>query len=84
MTSCHSLWESLKSFFQNTEYITGQTPTSTYGSLSDATPGSKGFLAFIRLVGVAYFEKNRGAFDDNPTGFFNSISDQCIVKKTVY
>ena len=26
--------------------------------------------AFIRLVGVAYFEKNRGAFDDdNPTGF---------------
>ena len=35
-----------------------------------------------RFVGVAYFEKNRGAFDDdNPTGFFNSVSDQCITEK---
>ena len=72
----------LKSFFRNTEFITGQTPTSTYGSLSDTTPDSNGVLAFIRLVGVAYFEKNRGAFDDdNPTGFFNSVSDQCITDK---
>ena len=71
----------LKSFFRNTEFITGQTP-STYGCLSDTTPDSNGFLAFIRFGGVAYFEKNRGAFDDdNPTGFFNSVSDQCITDK---
>ena len=49
-------------------------PTSTHAKtlqilLRDTTPDSNGFLAFIHLVGVAYFEKNRGAFDDNPTGF---------------
>ena len=50
-------------------------PTSTRAKslqilLRDTTPDSNAFLAFIRLVGVAYFEKNRGAFDDdNPTGF---------------
>ena len=38
--------------------------------LRGTTPDSNGFLAFIRLVGIAYFEKNRGAFDDgNNTGF---------------
>ena len=50
-------------------------PTSTRAKtlqilLRDTTPDSNAFSAFIRLVGVAYFEKNRGAFDDdNPTGF---------------
>ncbi len=55
----------LKSFFRNTEFITGLSPTC--GSLCDTTPDSNGFLAFIRLIGVAYFEKNRRAFEnDNP------------------
>ena len=50
-------------------------PTSTRAKtlqifLQDTTPDNNGFLDFIRSVGVAYFEKNRGAFDDdNPTGF---------------
>ena len=50
-------------------------PTSTRAKtlqilLRDTTPDSNGFLAFIRLVSVAYFEKNSGAFDDdNSTGF---------------
>ena len=45
----------LKSSFRNTKFITDQTPASTYGSLCDTTPDSNSFLAFIRLVGGAYF-----------------------------
>ena len=49
--------------------------------LRHTTLDSNGFLAFICLVGVAYFEKNRGAFDDDNPTYFNSVSDQCITEK---
>jgi len=60
----------LKTFFYGMH--TGQTPANIYGSLSDTSPDSNGFLAFVSLVSLAYFEKNRGPFeDDSPTWFFN-------------
>lgn len=42
----------------------------------DTNPDSNGVLASIRLVGVAYYSKNRGAFDEStPVSFYNSFSD---------
>lgn len=72
----------LKSFYQYTQFITGQTPVDMMGSLVHSNPESNGFSAFLRLVGVAYFQKNRGAFeDDNPISFFNSITDPSLQEK---
>ena len=40
------------------------------------------FLEFLRLIGVAYFQKNRGAFeDDNPISLFNSVIEPSIQEK---
>ena len=72
----------LKSFYQYAKFITAQPPQDTMGSLIHINPNRNGFLSFLRLVGVAYFQKNRGAFeDDNPISFFNSITDPSLQEK---
>lgn len=65
----------LKTFFRYAEFITAQTPNEVLGSLVHTNPDTNGFLAFIRLVGVAYFQKNLSAFEEsNPQGYFNSFT----------
>ena len=72
----------LKAFFQYAQFITGLLPAQTNGSLAHINPGSNGFLAFVRLVGVAYFQKNRGAFEEEtPVGLYNSHSKVKDVKE---
>ena len=66
----------LKAFYQYADFISGQTAT---GSLIEISPDSSGFQAFVRLVGVAYFQKNHGAFEeDTPTSLFNSYADTSL------
>ena len=72
----------LKYLYQYAQFITGQTHVDIMGSLAHNNPGSNGFLAFLRLIGVAYFQKNRGAFeDDNPISLFNSVIEPSIQEK---
>ena len=72
----------LDSFYQHAEFITGQTPTEINGSLIHINPDSNGFFAFVRLVGVAYFQKNRGAFDgETPKSFFNSTTGTSLKER---
>ena len=60
----------LKTFYRYSSFIT--TPGQhTPGSLADISPESKGFLAFIRLVGVTYFTKHLPAFQtETPVSYF--------------
>ena len=51
----------LKGFFRFSDFITGQFPTLPC-TLAHTDPESNGFLAFLHLVGVAYYLKNQGAF----------------------
>lgn len=63
----------LKALFTYSVFIT--TPcTNIPGSLADVEPESNGFLAFVRLVGVAYFMKNKRAFSfSSPASYFDSF-----------
>ena len=66
----------LQVFFQFASFITsglGHYP----GTLADITPpnDSKGYLAFIRLVGCVYFKQNTRAFQHpSPVAHFKSLS----------
>ena len=65
----------LKGFFRFSDFITGQFPTLP-GTLAHTDPESNGFLAFLCLVGVAYYLKNQGAFFENsPVSYYNSFSN---------
>ena len=64
----------LTRFFRFSEFITGQTPNLP-GTLVNTDPDSNGFLAFLRLVGVAYYLKNRGAFSEStPSSYYTSFN----------
>ncbi len=66
----------MKVFCEYTRFICSNTPNIP-GSLSDVKPESNGFLAFIRLVGVAYFTKNCPTFQSStPTTYFDSFQEE--------
>lgn len=69
----------LKAFFAFSELISGGTNPKIPGSLSCSQPEHDGFLAFIRLVGVTYYAKHRGAFfESSPVAHFNLFSSTDI------
>jgi hypothetical protein len=63
-------------FFQHATFITGGVDPP--GSLADITSPEKadqGLLAFVRLVGCAYFKKNLAGFKfDTPEALFHSLT----------
>ena len=63
----------LKIFTFNSSFICGTT--SLPGSLAEEKPTDDGFLAFLRLVGSAYFKKVRSAFDtkETPHSYYLSL-----------
>ena len=64
----------LRCFFQHAQFITGNT-NYTKGSLAEAQLDGNyenGFMAFLRLIGTAYFKKHAAAFD--------SVSPECHFK----
>jgi len=65
----------LKCFYRYSAFITGDNNPKLPGSLADTHPESSGFLAFLRLIGVAYYIKNQGAFIENtPVSYYNSFN----------
>ena len=63
----------LKTFYEHHCFILSSP--NIPGSLTDVEPESNGFLAFMRLVGRAYFMKNRSAFQSTLTSHFDSFED---------
>ena len=66
----------LNIFYQHSEFITGEQMP---GNLHEVQSSSHSFLAFVRLVGTAYFKKHIAAFTSlysysTPIQLFNSYS----------
>ena len=66
----------LKTFYQHSRFISSGKVRNAPGTLVDVNPdsneSSNGFLAFLRLVGTAYFKKYPRSFSqDTPDGHFN-------------
>ena len=75
-----------KGFFRFSKFISGQC-TNQSGTLTNLDPGSNGFLAFLRLVGVAYYLKHQGAFESTPSSYYNSFNTpgtQCQKQHTLW
>ena len=67
----------LKALFTYSEFITSGVPVM--GLLSDVTPqdSSKGYLAFLRLVGTTYFQKYRSKFPSkSPIQLYHSCHQE--------
>ena len=63
-------------FYRYPQFIASNTPRIP-GSITDIDPDSNGFLAFVRLVGVAYFCKNKPAFENpSPSSYFDTFENE--------
>ena len=67
----------LKTFYQYSRFISSGRVRNATGTLADVnleTNFTNGFLAFLRLVGTAYFKKHSRSFSqDTPEGHFNNF-----------
>ena len=63
-------------FFQHARFITSGKESRTPGTLADVSVSGgmdTGFLAFLRFIGVVYFQKRNSAFTHaTPESHFNS------------
>lgn len=64
----------LKGPFQFSDLITGQFPTLP-GTLPHTDSESNGFLAFLCLVGVAYYQEPGSFFRNSPVSYYNFFSN---------
>jgi hypothetical protein len=70
----------LTTFFQHSNFISSGC-AETPGTLADVHFGAHkhGFLAFLRLVGTAYFKKHPSAFHcSRPDALYYSVQSSCI------